>query len=224
MYAKIPHCDQQSTLNSHHHIYLDSEFRQDCQMWLAFLQDVPDMVKYCRPFVDMAETVVATELGFHTDSSTSKILGFGGVCQQQWFYSRWEKGYIKLYKPSIAYLELYAVCVGIYIWSDKFRNSRVVLHCDNSSVMQMVNNTTSGCPKCMHLVRMLVLRGLEYNFRIFARYISTKSNDLVDSLSRFQLLRFRNLVKGKNFRLTPERLLHQLWPASKIWDGFDMFS
>ena len=54
-------------------------------MWLAFLQDVPDMVKYCRPFVDMAETVVATELGFHTDSSTSKILGFGGCVNSSGF-------------------------------------------------------------------------------------------------------------------------------------------
>ena len=73
----------------------------------------------------------------------------------------------------------------------------------------------------MHLIHLLILRGLFYNFRVFAVYVWMKENDLSDSLSRLQFDRFCKLTEGtprvnsKASELPPE-----LWPASKIWDGF----
>ena len=95
--------------------------------------------------MDLHSVTNAQELGFSMDSSANKDLGFGGICGTNWFWGKWEPGYIDNYKPSIAHLELYAICVGLYVWSHKFRNLRLVLHCDNMAVVAMINKTTSGC-------------------------------------------------------------------------------
>ena len=220
MYAKISGKLESGNLKHYHHINLDREFRQDCQMWLKFLTNAPNSTKYYRPFIDLQSIVLAKDVGFHTDSSTCETLGFGGICGKQWYWGRWENGYIKKFKLSIAYLELYAVCVGIHIWAHKFSNIRLLLHCDNMSVVHMINNTSSGCRHCMYLIRLIVLKCLEFNFRLFAVHIKTEYNDLADSLSHLQFTRFNKLAEGRGgMTQIPEELLHELWPASKVWNG-----
>ena len=54
---------------------------------------------------------------------------------------------IKTVKPSITYLELLALCIAAFTWSEKIRNQRVEIACDNVAAVNMVNNTTSGCKK-----------------------------------------------------------------------------
>ena len=138
------------------------------------------------------------------------------------FYGKWEPGYVNkdTNKPSIEYLELYAVCVGLFVWVEHFRNMRLLIHCDNQAVVAMINNTSSSCKHCMILIRMLVLKTLKYNFRVFVRWVPTKLNSRADSLSRLQLDRFFNICKGKNITVNkcPEQLPRELWPASKIWE------
>ena len=209
MYAKFASL----TLKPHHHINLDAEFRSDCLMWLTFLESNTPSV-YCRPFTDFDKSVKATELDFYTDSSAAPRLGFGGMFRKQsYFVGQWELGYILKFKPSIEYLELYAVCIGVYIWSDHIRDLTVVLHCDNISVVSMINNTTSGCKHCMHLIGLIVVRGLCYNFRIKALHVKTADNGLADSLSRLQFKRFRRLA-GDDMATKAESLPTELWPAS----------
>ena len=175
MYAKLTLTSSNGKkLRHYHHISLDREFRQDCITWLKFLEQTPRPAKFCRLFLDLHKLMEAADLGFHIDSSACEVLGIGGVCGKQWFWGKWEKGYIKNLKPSIAYLELYAVTVGIYIWSNKFRNKRLILRCDNMLVVQMVNDTSSGCKRCMHLIRLIVLRSLEFNFRIFSVHVRSR--------------------------------------------------
>ena len=224
MYAKfsikVGHSQgSNSILKPYHHVNLDNEFKQDCMTWLVFLKDTSQV--YCRPFTDFDKLVTATEVGFSTDSSASAKLGFGGIClsAKQWFWGRWEDGYIENFKPSIEYLELYAVCVGLFIWAERFTGLGLLIHCDNMSVVSMVNNMTSGCKRCMHLMRLLVLCGLKHNFRVRAVHITSKNNDLADSLSRLQFSRFFRLA-GNRVNSTPEQLPSELWPISEIWDGY----
>ena len=216
MYAKIQ--GKTANLKPHHHVSLDGKFRRDCSMWLYFLCS-EDVSLFCRPFVDYDNTTSAAELGFFTDSSANEKLGFGGIfADKDWFFGQWEQGYIKRYKPSIAYLELYALVTGLFIFSERIRNLTLLVHCDNMSVVQMVNATSSACERCMHLLRMMVLRGLKYNFRVASVYINTKVNGEVDSLSRLQFDRFHKL-NGYSRNTLPADLPTELWPASKIWKG-----
>ena len=73
----------------------------------------------CRPFVDFSKLVVARKLLFASDASQNPHLGFGTYFGTHWTFAQWEPGYIK---PSIEYLELYALCVGILLWGSKLAN------------------------------------------------------------------------------------------------------
>ena len=42
-----------------------------------------------------------------------------------------EADFIENDQPSIAFLELYALCVGILMWNQELRNCRIVVFCDN---------------------------------------------------------------------------------------------
>ena len=137
MYAKIS--TKTKKLQQHHHISVDSEFKSDASIWLRFLEmtkQQPHLM--CRPFIDLNDTLVADELDLYTDSSANVNLGFAGVFMNRWFFGQWEPGYIKRINPSIQYLELYAVCMAIFVWSDYFSNTRLILHCDNKAVVEYV--------------------------------------------------------------------------------------
>ena len=173
-----------SLLKQHHHVRLDAKFKADCRTWATFLgKNQPYGKMIYRPFQDLQENLDAQVIGFFTDASAGTTRGFGCYYDKRYTYGVWENGFIDEQKPSIAFLELYALCVGVFTWTEKLAGKRLTIHCDNQSVVAMVNHTTSGCENCMWLIRELVLQGLEYNFRVFARYIDTKSNFLADALS-----------------------------------------
>ena len=108
--------------------------RADLSMWLLFMNN-PSI--YSRPFMDYNGRD-ATELDFFTDSSRNFSLGFGGICQQEWFFGEWD-GFTAQVEPSIEYLELFAVTVGVLLWIEKFQNQRIYIFCDNMSVVHMIN-------------------------------------------------------------------------------------
>ena len=72
-------------------------------------------------------------------------------------------------KPSIEYLELYGVAVAVRLWLKKFKNSNIVLFCDNEAVVHMINNSAAKCKNCMALIRIIVLEGMIRNTRIFCQ-------------------------------------------------------
>ena len=95
-------------------------------------------------------------------------------------------------KPGIAYLELFALTVGILVWQSEpeLKDSRVILHCDNISVVHMVNSLTSSCKNCMVLIRLLTINNLLYSRRLTDVYVNMKDNGLSDALSRNQMKTF----------------------------------
>ena len=154
-------------------------------------------------------------LDMYSDASRNFSLGFGAYCGTEWTYGQWDSFYESV-KPSIEYLELFAVTVGILNWLKLFQNTKIVLFCDNEAVVCMINNSTSSCKNCMILIRMIILESLVRNTRVYARYVSSKDNGLADSLSRLQLDHFYCLADGKMAdKSTP--ILDMIWPISKIW-------
>ena len=184
MYAKID--VKIRVLKPHHHINLDIEFRSNCQVWLKFLDHTDTQLAFSRPFVDLSYVIQATTLDLYTDSSANGSLGFGGIYGRMWFFGKWESGYIAKFAPNIQYLELYAVCMAVFIWKHHLANLRFVVHCDNKPVVRMLDETTSGCKHCMHLIRLLTIHCLKYNMRVFGVHVRGIHNSLSDSLSRLQ--------------------------------------
>ena len=111
MYSKIKTVNaQEKKLKQHHHVNLDSEFRKDASIWEIFLETAGESV-ICRPFTDRNMFQMSIELSFYTDASGS--IGFGCFFDGRWIYGEWRKPFLKQAKPSIEFLELYALTVGV---------------------------------------------------------------------------------------------------------------
>ena len=131
----------------------------------------------------------------------------------------WDQTFLEDKKPSIAYLELFALTIAVKLWAPLITNGRVCLFVDNISVVSMINSMTSRCKNCMVLVRMIVLDSLMNNVRIFAKHISTQKNYFADALSRRQWTRFGNLARKHNkwFADYPHEIPADKVPMEKLW-------
>ena len=105
-------------LKQHHHVWLDAEFKADCLIWLQFLMGYNKGI--CQLFIDARDNCHTSEtLDFYTDAAKGFSLGASGVFGVKWFFLQWEPNFIKCNDPTIEYLELYALCVAIFCWSQE---------------------------------------------------------------------------------------------------------
>ena len=190
--------------------------RLDFEMWMVFISN-PGI--FARPFLDLTENITANVMDMYSDASRNPELGMGATFKDQWTFTAWDADFISTVQPSIEYLELYALLVGVVTFGNHLKNKRIILFCDNQSVVDMVNATSSSCKNCMVLIRLLVLQGLILNIRIYARHVKGSLNFLSDSLSRLQFNRFKCLQDEHNkyFKLDPEPFPSDLWPMQKLW-------
>ena len=200
----------------HHHIDLKSEARSDLKIWLQFLQQPRS---YSRSFFQFNNMITYAPQFFYTDAAGSANLGCGGVCDSEYFVLQWDEDFITKKKPSINYLELYAITIGILSWTHQFKNRPITIFCDNMSVVYMVNNGTSRCKNCMVLIRFIVLHCMIHNVLIHVEYINTKFNKFADYLSRMEYNKFRQLARKERryFRGAPINIPEMLLPMSKLW-------
>ena len=203
-------------LKPHHHVKLTLETRYDMDMWISFLKH-PTI--HSRPFIDMTGIASAIDLDFYTDSSGSEKLGMGGICGSSWMMQKWDENFIKKFRPSIEYLELFAVCAAVLAWIPRFANMRIAIFCDNKSVVDIINSTSSKCKRSMILVRLIVMKCLTNNVRIFAKHVKGIHNVKSDHLSR---LRFGEFVKvsGGYDKIDSQQtaISDRIWPMEKVWN------
>ena len=199
-------------MKQHHHVKISEEFRGDCRMWTRFIVD-HESVALCRPFSDTLKVQLAHELNFYTDASG--VIGYGCSFNERWIQGFWCKKFMSKYKPSIQYLELYALCVALMAWGHLLTNAKYVIFCDNKAVRDMVNHTTSGCKNSMVLIRLIAINNLIFNRRILVKYVETKKNSVADALSRGDFAKFWRLKPAAN--KSPDNTPQSLWPLDKIW-------
>ena len=184
-------------------------------MWLQFLTG-ETTTAINRSFVDFqSNSITAQELDFHSDVSGAKHLGIGAIFENSWMFQMWELHFIKIYQPSIEFLELYAVAAAILKWSHQLSNLRVVIFCDNLSVVWMIN--AANCPRCVNLLRIITFKALQTNTRYFAKHVIGSQNVLADLLGRNQITKFRQLAPSTiNDEL--DSIPDEIWPASKLFN------
>ena len=191
----------------------------DCIVWLKFLNS-SDYLVINRPMTDLSSCESSVDIEFYSDASGK--IGFGAMLHSHWIRGDWPSDFITQRQPSIEFLELFALMAGIFTWQSQqeLRDTEVLLHCDNVAVIHMINNNlSSSCEHCMVLLRLLTLNGLQYNRRLAAQYIDTKSNFLSDALSRNQTTHFRNL--GPHMNTEPDPIPTEIWPIEKLWNLVD---
>ena len=138
-------------------------------------------------------------------------------CEESWLQANWDASFVLKTRPSIEYLELFAVTAAVLAWAGRYKDRRMVrLFCDNQSVCHMLNASSSSCKYCMVLIRLIVLTGLENNVRFFAKYVESKCNGRADALSRGEFRRFWKL-SPPNMDYIATQVPQQIWPMSKVW-------
>ena len=130
-------------------------------------------------------------------------------------YSAWDQTLMKVIQPSIQYLELFAVTAAVLTWVHPFKNQKIRLFCDNKSVVGMINQSSSSCKNCMVLIRLITLKSLQHNVRVFAKHVKTSKNPVADALSRLRLHSFRRLAP--HMKKGPTKIPSEIWLVSKIW-------
>ncbi len=157
-------------------------------MWETFLKSWNGKNFFLNQFWESS-----TSLRLYTDASGS--VGFGGIHGSQWFQGRWASHQsLGVAGISIAWQELYAIVVACYIWGAQWKNKRVLFYCDNAAVVAIVNTKKSKGEQIMKLVRSIKALTLKYNFYFKAKHVAGARNEIADSLSRFQVERFRQLA------------------------------
>ena len=109
-----------------------------------------------------------------------------------WLVGQWDSEFIQQAKPSIEFLELFALTAALTTWKNHpdLNNARIAIFCDNEAVLHMVNNLSSSCMQCLKLIRILAFQGILYNRRVRVKFVRFKENTLADTLSRLDFIRF----------------------------------
>ena len=205
-----------SLLKQFHHVSLNNSFLEDCKIWRQFLcQVTPTELR--RPFIDINQFAEATTLNFFSDASLNSKLGMGAVFGNSWIIGMWGEKFIIEESPSIEFLELFALVAAVLTWghAPELCNTRVIIYCNNQSTQQMVNSLGSQCPQCMKL-RILTLNNLQFNRRIFVKWVKSGDNILADALSCGDMACFwRNAPASMNKK--PNTIPDVIWPVMKIW-------
>ena len=177
----------------HHHVSLNTEARRDVAWWLKYLPlwngraIIPDPVWSRSP-----------DLELFTDASGG--LGFGIYFQGRWLNGSWPSD---LSDRSIQWKELYPIALSCLLWGPLWKGKKLLFHCDNQSVVDIWAKGSSRDPLLMHLVRSIFFCAASHQFSVLVSHIRGTDNSIADALSRFQMLRFRQLVPQADLEPTP---------------------
>ena len=130
------------------------------------------------------------DLHLWTDASD---IGFGALFGDKWISVPFsgELEYCKGF--TIAWRELYSIVSASATWGPYLRSKRVLFHCDNEAVVQIIQKGSSRDADMMNLVRKLFYICVSNNFECSAVHIPGVRNEAADALSRLELDRFRSI-------------------------------
>jgi hypothetical protein len=173
----------------HHFIRVNNQMREDLNMWLYFLKNFNGITI----FSDI-DWVTDTDLNPFTDAAGNKSLGCGAYLDGQWLCLRWPDFWGEEILRDITFLELIPIVLSFVTWTGQFKGKKIIVHCDNESLVHIINKKSSKNPKVMFLIRKLVLTLLFNNIQIKAMHIPSAKNEICDAISRFQMSRLFKLL------------------------------
>ena len=148
---------------------------------------------------------------FEVSSDASGALGYGTLFQHLWFSGSWLASQAS---QSIEYKELLPIVVAAYVLGPFWSSKKVNFLSDNSSVVEILQSSTSRAPNIMVLVRYLCLLAARHYFSFTASSVREKCNSIADILSRFQFQHF--------CQLAPHAAIHQTLIPQELFLDLDL--
>ena len=187
----------------HFYLRITPSMRGDLTMWLEFL----DNHNGVSIFKD-AQWYSKGDYELFTDSAASK--GMAIYMNGKWAQARWGENFKNECKNNnITFLEYFPILVSIHIFEKTLANKKILFHCDNEAVVEIINSQSSKCPRVMDLVRPFVLKCLQLNTIIKAQHIKGTENSIADAISRFNMQLFRELAPEAEEN--PQPIPQHLW-------------
>ena len=130
-----------------------------------------------------------------SDSAGNADLGCAAFLAGKWVQYQWPKHWEN--QPimrDITFLELVPLVLALFVWGSALSNTKILFRIDNLALVNIVNKRTSKSKRVMSLIRPIVLYTMRYGIQFKTKHIEDTTNQIADSLSRFQDERFRTLV------------------------------
>ena len=173
----------------HYTVKLNKDFQADIHWWLTFLPTWNGISLMYQP-----TWISNAQLHLYTDASNVAVAGY--------FNGSWFVELVEDLSASINWRELYAVVLSVATWGEQWAGKRILFHCDNQCVCQILRSGTSRNPALMKLIRQLFFITASYQIEFGSVYINTKVNDIADSLSRLDFSKFWRLVPDAEVVMT----------------------
>ena len=186
--------------NTTHPIRLNAEFHRDLSWWLEFFTSWAGVSFFRMP------TLMPLP-DFFVSSDAAASLGCGAIWGSYWFSFAWPESFAG---HNITVLELFPLVVAAHVWGHLWLRLQIEFHCDNSTVVAILNLGSSRDPFLMHLLRCLTMVACQHNFSFSTRHVPGCQNAAADALSRFHFQIFRRLHPSAS--ATPTPVPHQSHP------------
>ena len=200
---------------AHHFIKLNTDTKEDMQMWLEFLKSFNG-----KAYFPESSWTGNDAIEFFTDSAGSAGLGCGAYFSGEWVYFSWPMNWIKggILKD-ITFLEFVPVVLAMAIWGHMLQNKKIIFNIDNMALVEILNSQTSKSKRIMYLMRPFVLYTLKNNTIFRGKHIKGQFNEIADAISRQQWCRFKRLAPEA--KADPQEIpvhFHQLICSMKLTD------
>ena len=163
------------------HKRLTEGTKKDLRVFYSFLKEYNGVTILRQPPI-----VESNAINLYSDASS---YGYAGTYGSSWLQGKWPKSWVDKTEGNmlnIAVLELYPILLILLTFASKLSSSAILFHCDNMSIVHVINSQTSKDPNIMALLRPLILTLLQHNIRFKAVHITSEDNVLADRISRFQ--------------------------------------
>ena len=102
---------------------------------------------------------------------------FGSLFDRLWFSATFD--YVGIpSRRSITFKELFAITVAVTIWSTFLQSRKIIFHCDNQSVVHILNSGISRCHHIMSLIHYLFYVCCKFNIDTAAVHINSITNQI----------------------------------------------
>ena len=196
------------TKRAHHQLRLNRETRADLFWWASFLETWNGV-----SMMGTEPSSITPATHIWTDASGQFGCGAIVPSSESWFQLEWPHSYaqewVRLRDESIALKELLPIVIACAVWGRLWKDSAVVVHCDNMGVVAIVNSGYSRVAPIMHLLRCLFFIRAHFRLNLWAVHVPGTENGLADAISRNHLPLFFSQVPGaaqRRVQIQPELL------------------
>lgn len=185
----------------HHRIHLNMECRLDLDMWAKFLRNWNGVSFFINDNI-----TEAADMELYTDAT---LTTFAGFYKNHWFQGDFPLEILHE-QTSMAFLELYPIVMASVLWGHHWNRKRILFHCDNMATVDIITKGRSKVQSIMKLMRKLTFHAATHHFVIHAQHIPGINNNIADSLSRYQMQKFRQLAPEAEEKSVPCLLPSQI--------------